>query len=110
MGSAVRLPKYRDGPVHGRAHEVPLSATEVSGTGHEDDPLVEAAKLDAKPAFVLAAHVGANHAGGDIAPIRVRPSNSPNADVRTRLDEPLSSEPVQIQPQSVLKANSFAWS
>jgi hypothetical protein len=66
---AVGFPKHRRGPVHGRAHEVPLLATEMPGARDEDDPLIEVAKLNPKPAFVLAAHIGANHGGGDVTPI-----------------------------------------
>jgi hypothetical protein len=42
--------------------------------------------------------------------VGVRPSDSAPTDVRAGLDETLSSQPVQIQPQSVLQANPFAWS
>ena len=72
--------------------------------------MVEAAKLDAEPAFIFAAHVGANRASGDLTPVRMRPCNSTTANVCTGLNEPPSSQPVQIQPQSVLQANPFAWS
>ena len=66
---AIWLPKHRHGTVSDRAHEVPLPTTEMSGARKENDPLIEAAELDAKPAFVGAAHVGANRAGGNFAPI-----------------------------------------
>src|ERR1700682_6734759 len=95
---------------HGRAHEIPLSAAELPGARDEDNPLVEAAKLKPKPAFVLAAHIGANRAGGDVTPIPMRERNSKDADVRPGLDEPLPSKSVQIELQSVLQENSFAWS
>jgi hypothetical protein len=69
----------------------------MSGAWNEIDPLIEAAKLDAKPALMRAAHVGANHAGGNFAPIRVRLSNSSNADVSAVSNKSLSSEPIEIQ-------------
>jgi len=81
----------------------------MPGARNEDSPLVEAAKLDAKPAFVVAAHIGADYAGGYVSPIGMRPCNSTETDVRAALDKSFSSEAVQIQPQSALKANSFAW-
>jgi hypothetical protein len=46
-----------------------LPAAKVARSWNEDDPLIEAAKLNPKPAFVFAAHIGANRAGGDFAPI-----------------------------------------
>jgi hypothetical protein len=81
----------------------------MSGARDENDPLIKAAELDTKPAFVFAAHIGANVAAGNFAPIRVHPPNSSYANVRAVLDESLSSEPVQIQFQSILQANPFAW-
>jgi hypothetical protein len=39
----------------------------------------------------------------------MRPSNPPKTDVPAVLDEPLSRETVQIQFQSILQANTFAW-
>ena len=63
--------------------------------GNERNPLIEAAQLNAKPAAVCTTHVGANRAGGDFAPIRVRPCNSTSADVRAVLDKSLSREPVR---------------
>jgi hypothetical protein len=50
-------------------HEVPLLTTEMSAARNENDQLIEAAKLDAKPALMRAAHVGANHAGGNFTPV-----------------------------------------
>jgi hypothetical protein len=46
-----------------------LPAAKVAWSWNEDDPLIEAAKLNPKPAFLLAAHIGANRAGGDFAPM-----------------------------------------
>jgi len=66
---AVRLPKNGHGTIHDRAHEVPLPATEMPGAREENDPLIEAAELDAKPASVFATHAGANRAGGNFAPV-----------------------------------------
>jgi hypothetical protein len=54
----------------------------MSGAGNEDDPLIEATKLDAKPALLFAAYVGANHAAGNLAPVRMGPSNPAYANVR----------------------------
>jgi hypothetical protein len=88
-GRAVGLPEHRCGPVHSRAHEIPLPTAEVPGARQENDPLVEAAKLDPEPTFVLAAHVGAHHAGGDLTPVRMRPRNSTTADVCAGLNAPL---------------------
>jgi hypothetical protein len=39
----------------------------------------------------------------------MRPSDSASADVRAELDESLFGEPVQIQLQTILQANPFAW-
>ena len=66
---AVWLPKHRHRAISDRAHEVPLPATEMPGAREENDPLIEAAELDAKPALVRAAHVRANYASGNLAPI-----------------------------------------
>jgi hypothetical protein len=102
---ALKAPSTSNGwAAHGWTHEVPLPTTEVARTRNEDDPLIEAAKLNPKPAFILATHVGANHAVGNVAPIRVRPSYSAKADVCPGFDETVSSEPVQIQLQSILAA------
>ena len=81
----------------------------MSGAGNEDDPLIEATKLDAKPALLFAAYVGANHAAGNLAPVRMGPSNPAYANVRTELDEAPSREPVQVEFQAILQTNSFAW-
>jgi hypothetical protein len=97
---AIWLPKHRDGTVSDRAHEIPLPTTEMSGARNENDPLIKAAELATKPAFVFAAHIGANVAAGNFAPVRVRLPNSSYANVRAVLYEFLSSEPVQIQFQS----------
>jgi len=45
----------------------------MPGARNQDDALIEAAELDAKPALMRAAHVRANGAGGNFAPIRTRP-------------------------------------
>src|SRR4051794_8391263 len=91
------LPKHRYGTVSNRAHEIPLPTTEMPVLWNESDPLIEAAKLDAKPAFVTATHVRADAATGDFAPVRMRPLNSTNADVRTAPDETVLSKPVQVE-------------
>lgn len=65
----IWLPKDGDEPLPDRANKIPLPTTEMTRTGHERNLLVEAAKLDTKPALVFAAHVRANHAGGNFAPI-----------------------------------------
>ena len=105
---AIWLPEHRHGAVSDRAHKVPLLTAEMPGAREEDDTLIEAAELDTKPAFVFAAHVGANGAGGNFAPVRMRPPNSTKTDVCAASDESLSSESVQIQLQSILQANPFA--
>ena len=94
---AVWLPKHRHGPVSDRAHEVPLPAAEMSGARKENDPLIEASELDAKPALMRTAHIGANSAGGNFAPIRMRPPNKARAYIRAVLDEAFFSEPVDIR-------------
>jgi hypothetical protein len=65
----ARLPQDRREPVRDGAYKIPLPSAEMPGARNEDNPLVEAAKLDAKPAFVVAAHIGANYAGGNVTPI-----------------------------------------
>ena len=55
---AIWLPKHRDGTVSDWAHEVPLPTTEMSGARKENDPLIEAAELDAKPALVRVKRYG----------------------------------------------------
>jgi hypothetical protein len=79
----------------------------MSSARNEYDPLIEAAELDAKPALMRAAHVGANQAVGNFPPVRMRPPNSTGTDVCAASDESLSSEAVQIQLQSILEANTF---
>jgi hypothetical protein len=105
---SIWLPKHRHGAVSDRAHEVPLPATEMSGARKENDPLIEVSELDAKPALMRAAHVGANSAGGNFAPIRMSPPDSTKPDVCATSDESLSSKSVQIQLQPILQANTFA--
>jgi hypothetical protein len=68
----------------------------MSGARNEYDRLIEAAELDTKPAFVFVAHVGANDAGGNFAPIGMRPPDTARADVCAAPDKSLSSQPVQI--------------
>jgi hypothetical protein len=75
---AAWLPKHRHGTVSDWAHEVPLSPAEMSGARNEGDPLIEAAELDAKPAFMRVADIGANGAGGNFAPIRMRVNRRSN--------------------------------
>ena len=72
----------------------------MSGARNENDPLIKAAELATKPAFVFAAHIGANVAAGNFAPVRVRLPNSSYANVRAVPDKSLSSEPIEIQLQS----------
>ena len=98
-----RPPEDRGQPAGDWAYEVPLMTTEMSGAWNENDPLVEAAKLNAKPALMRAAYVGTNHAGGNFAPIRVRPSDYLNTDVSAASNKSLSSEPIEIQRQAVLQ-------
>jgi hypothetical protein len=45
---------------HGQTNKVPLPPTEIARAGNERNPLIEASKLDAKPTFFFAGHVGAN--------------------------------------------------
>ena len=85
--SPVRLPKHRRRPIHDRAHEVPLPTTEVPGARKENNPLIEPAKLDAKPAFVFAAHFGTNNTAGHLSPVGMRPDNPTYANVGTALDK-----------------------
>ena len=89
--SAVWLPKHRHGTVSDRAHKVPLPTTEMSRSRNEDDPLIKATKLDTKPSLVVSAHVRGNTAGGNFAPIRMRPPYSTKTDVCAAPDEILSS-------------------
>ena len=74
----------------------------------EGNPLIEAAKLDAKPALTRPAHAGTNGAAGNLAPIRMRPSNPVCTNVRAGHDETPSPEPVEIQLQSILQTNTLA--
>ena len=104
-----RPPEDRGQPAGDWAYEVPLMTTEMSGAWNENDPLVEAAKLNAKPALMRAAYVGTNHAGGNFAPIRVRPSDYLNTDVSAASNKSLSSEPIEIQRQAVLQTSALAW-
>jgi hypothetical protein len=106
---AIWLPKHRHGTVSDWAHEVPLPTTEVSRSVKKDYPLVEASKLNTKPTLVLSAHVRGYKADGNFAPIRMRPFDSTSANVRAVSDKSLSGQPVQIQFQSILQANPFAW-
>ena len=62
-------------------HEIPLPAPEMTRTGNKRYPLIEAAQLDTKPALMRAAHIGANGAGGNFAPVRMRPPDSTKTDV-----------------------------
>jgi hypothetical protein len=64
--------------------------------GNERNPLIEAAKLDTKPALMLTGHIGADETGGNFAPIRMRPPDSTDANVRVALNKPISGKPVQI--------------
>jgi len=73
-----------------------LLAIEAPRTRDKCNPLVQIAKLYAKPTLTLSADVRANNAGGNLTPVRMGPSNSAGTDVRAGLDEALSSKPIQI--------------
>jgi hypothetical protein len=51
-------------------------------------------------------HVGGDHAARDFSSMRVTPRDTPRTDVSAEPDEAPSSEVIEIELQSVLKANS----
>jgi hypothetical protein len=46
-----------------------LLTTEMSGARNDYNPLIEAAELDTKPAFVFTSHIRANGAGSNFTPV-----------------------------------------
>jgi hypothetical protein len=74
----------------------------MSRMSKQGDCLIQIPELNSQPALVVSAHVRANHAAGNFAPVRMRPPDTARANVRASPNEAVSSEPVQIKLQSVL--------
>ena len=53
-------------------------------------------------------HVGGDYTARDFASMRATPRDTPRTDVGAELDEALSSEVIEIELQSILKANSMS--
>jgi hypothetical protein len=82
-----------------RANKIPLPPTEMTLIENERNPLIEAPQLNAKPTSVSAAHIRANRAGCNFAPVRMRPSRqsewAAEGGVRRRPLRPLVSLAVE---------------
>jgi hypothetical protein len=70
--------------------------------------LCEPANRYSKPSMAWVSHVGGDYTAGDFSLMRVSPRDTPRTDIGTELDEALPSEVIEIELQSILKANSVS--
>lgn len=61
---------------------------------YERDPLVKIPDLNSKPTCMRRGHIGRDQTSRNVAPIRMRPRNPPETDVRVTANEPSFCEPI----------------
>jgi hypothetical protein len=70
--------------------------------------LREPANRYSKPSMAWVSHVGGDYTAPDFSSMRATPRDTPRADISAELDEAPSSEVIEIELQSILKANSVS--
>jgi hypothetical protein len=80
----------------------------VARARHQSYLLREPVNRYSKPSMAWVSHVGGDYTARDFSSMRVPPGDTPRPDVGTELDETLSSELIEIELQSILKANSVS--
>jgi hypothetical protein len=80
----------------------------VARARHQSYLLREPANRYSKPSMAWVSHVGGDYTARDFASMRVTPRNTPRTDVGAELDKALPSEVIEIELQSILKANSVS--
>ena len=108
LAGSRRLPEHAREPTREWAQEEPLTASKVARTRDQGYPLNESTHRDLKPSMARVSHVGADHTACDFSSMRVTPRDTSCVDIGTELGEALSGEVIEIELQSLLKANSVA--
>ena len=103
-----RLPKHGSKSTRHGAHKKNLMASEVTRAIHQSYPLNESTHRYSKPSMARVRHVGGDCTARDFSSMRVTPRDTPRTDVGAELDESLPSEVIEIELQSILKANSVS--